>query len=152
MTTTEMATGLQATADAQAAGLRALADLIEANPALAATDSYIAGLSIWHTRDVATLAALARAGKAHGAEVRKAYGQQDDDQFALTLAWGAVRARALSYRSTVCERVVTGTEEVTREAPDPAALAAVPKVQVTETVETFEWRCTPIMAETGVQP
>ena len=146
MSTAEIATDMQQVAAAQAAGLRALADLIEHNPELAATDSYLDGLSVWHVTDAATLAALARAGKAHGAKVEKKYDQDGDDHFVLSLTWGVVGAKALSYRSTVCERVVTGTEEVTREVPDPAALAAVPKVQITETVETFEWHCEPILA------
>ena len=146
MSTTEIATDTQAKAAAQAAGLRALADLIEANPDLAATDSYIDNLHIWHVRDAAMLPALARAGMAHGATVTKEYGDQSENQFVLTLTWDAVGAKALSYRNTVCERVVTGTQEITREVPDPEALAAVPTVRITETVETVEWRCQPILA------
>lgn len=46
-------------------------------------------------------------------------------------------------RERVCERVVTGTTIVTE--PDPEALAAVPTV--TREVETFEWRCAPLLAE-----
>jgi hypothetical protein len=51
----------------------------------------------------------------------------------------------LCDRNEVCEKVVTGTREVTKEVPDPEALAAVPKVTVTETVEDVEWRCHPIL-------
>ena len=46
-------------------------------------------------------------------------------------------------REAVCERVVTGTETVTRLVPAPDA----PMVEVTETVETVEWVCQPLLAE-----
>lgn len=45
-------------------------------------------------------------------------------------------------RERVCTRVVTGTRTVTE--PDPEALAAVPTV--TREVETYEWRCEPLLA------
>jgi hypothetical protein len=45
-------------------------------------------------------------------------------------------------RENVCTRVVTGTMTVTE--PDPEALAAVPKI--TREVETYEWRCDPLLA------
>jgi hypothetical protein len=53
---------------------------------------------------------------------------------------------AVAYRSAVCERVVTGTGTVTRTVPDPDALANVPTVEVTETVEHVEWVCAPLLA------
>lgn len=46
-------------------------------------------------------------------------------------------------RDEVCERIVTGTRQVTEEVPDPAA----PKITVTRTVEDVEWRCMPLLAE-----
>ena len=45
-------------------------------------------------------------------------------------------------RDRVCTRVVTGTTTVTE--PDPEALAAVPKIE--REVETYEWRCEPLLA------
>jgi hypothetical protein len=54
---------------------------------------------------------------------------------------------AQADRDEVCEKVVTGSTEVTREVPDPELLATVPKVSVTEVVETVEWRCTPLLAD-----
>jgi hypothetical protein len=42
---------------------------------------------------------------------------------------------------------VVGTREVTEEVPDPEALAAVPKVTVTRTVEDVRWECRPLLAE-----
>lgn len=49
-----------------------------------------------------------------------------------------------AYRDEVCERVVTGVETVTRRIPDPSV--TVPTVEVTDEVETVEWRCGPILA------
>jgi hypothetical protein len=54
---------------------------------------------------------------------------------------------AVADRDQVCERVVTGTREVTKTVPDPDALAAVPTVEVTEVVEEVEWRCMPLLAD-----
>lgn len=45
----------------------------------------------------------------------------------------------IAYRDEVCERVVTGVEKVTRSIPDPKV--QVPLIEVTEDVETVEWRC-----------
>jgi hypothetical protein len=49
-----------------------------------------------------------------------------------------------AYRDQVCERVVTGTREVTKKVPDPSV--TVPVVEVTETVEDVEWVCSPLLA------
>lgn len=133
----------QKAADEQAAGLRALADMIEANPDLVATKFYLSGLHVWHATDADTMAKLVRAGLAHGAKIDKAY---SGDSFNLKLSWGPVVAMALGYRNQVCERVVTGVETVTKTVPDPEALAAVPQVEVTEQVETVTWVCKPLLA------
>jgi hypothetical protein len=134
-------------ARAQAAALRSLADLIEANPSLAGTSSYVRSLNIWWAATADQLGDIARAGLAHGAKVDKRY---TDDCVTLALSWGPVTAHALAIRSRVCERVVTGVDVVTRKIPDPDALAAVPLIEVTEEVERVEWRCEPILAPATV--
>ena len=57
----------------------------------------------------------------------------------------------LADRSTVCERIVTGTETVTRSIKDQhavaAAIEAIPAVEVTEQVETVEWKCSPLLED-----
>ena len=60
---------------------------------------------------------------------------------------GGVYASVVVDRPAVCERVVTAVREVTREVPDPEALAALPTTTVTETVEDVEWRCLPLLAD-----
>ena len=56
-------------------------------------------------------------------------------------AFGPHTLKAWSTHDRVCERVVVGTETVTREEPDPEALKQVPTVTVTEEREVIEWRC-----------
>jgi hypothetical protein len=126
----------------QAMGLRKLADLLEAHPELAATPSFLTSLHVWWAGDRDHLAALARAGKEHGAQVEKIH---RDDTFSLALHWGPVIAHALAQRDVVCERVVVGRDEVTETVPDPEALAAVPMITRTTTVERTEWRCGPLL-------
>lgn len=48
-----------------------------------------------------------------------------------------------SDRNLVCTKVVTGTETVTREIPDPDA----PKITVTEEQEIVEWECPPLLSK-----
>lgn len=59
------------------------------------------------------------------------------------------KTKVLVDRAEVCQRIVTGTREVTKDVLDPDALATVPTVTVTETVEDVEWVCTPLLAESG---
>lgn len=146
MTATQSTVEAPEVAAAQAAGLRRLADLIEANPELAGTSSYLRSLNIWWAPNAEHLAALARAGLEHGATVEKVV---RDSLYSLALRWGPVTAHALADRGNVCERVVVGVDEITRQVPDPDALAAVPLVEKVETVEKVEWRCPPLLAETA---
>lgn len=68
-------------------------------------------------------------------------------QFAVWRRFGGIVLAAYADRAEVCDRVVTGTREVTTEVPDPEALAAVPKVTVTEVVEDVEWVCGSLLAK-----
>ncbi|WP_433078977.1 hypothetical protein ACQP1P_38855 [Dactylosporangium sp. CA-052675] len=82
------------------------------------------------------------------ADIARAMGRAEkstDFEFAVWRRFSGVVLAAYAERNEVCERVVTGTREVTKEVPDPAALAAVPKVTVTETVEDVEWVCQPLL-------
>lgn len=59
---------------------------------------------------------------------------------------GGVELHVYADRDAVCERVVVGTETVTKTVKDPEALAAVPEIEVTEQVEQVEWICSPLLA------
>ncbi len=137
-----------ALANEQAVSLRRLADIVEANPNLARTLAYaLKGIIVplvWDgQRD--DMAAWARAAAQAGAKVDKQV-RDNYDQFKLIVTIGALGLEILADRDEVCERVVTGTREVTEEVPDPEALAAVPKVTVTKVVEDVEWRCGSLLA------
>lgn len=128
----------------QAAGLRKLADAVEANPDLAPHLRYALSFSTHIFNDVpATFAAFARAAKAAGAKVTKDY----HGKFAHVLAdWGGVSVDLQTDRDEVCERVVVDTREIVEEVPDPVAVAALPKVKQTRVEEIVEWKCRPILA------
>lgn len=126
----------------RAAGLRALADLIEATPEVDA--NYLDNVSVWHVRDPEHLAVIVRAGLAAGAKIDKQY-YDDGDLLKVSIALGRVKAEALTSRNLVCERVVVGTETVTQKVPDPDALAKVPVVEQTIERELVEWKCAPLL-------
>jgi hypothetical protein len=134
----------------QAAGLRALADMIEANQPLAQQFSTHFKYLAMHVFDGPdrVFPMFIRAALAHGATVTKDF----NEKFAKVMAsWGDSFCFALQTdRELVCERVVVGTETVTRKVKDPDALAAVPEVEVTEEVEKVEYRCTPLLGAEGV--
>lgn len=126
------------------AGLRALADLLERNPDL---DLPTYGKWSWSpirvviTRDDGQrqrdqLAAWARALPG---EKTKAPAGQDGEMLTLAGRLRGIWIDVLADRDEVCERVVIGTHEVTKEIPDPDA----PTVTVTEIVEDVRWECKP---------
>ncbi len=83
------------------------------------------------------------------AAIARAMGNADKsiagDRFELRRRFGAITLVASARRDEVCERVVVGTREVTRQAPDRQALAALPVVTVTEIVEDVQWVCPPLL-------
>lgn len=89
------------------------------------------------------------------ADVTRAMGSVEKStqhEFAVWRRFAGIVLAAYAQRDEVCERVVTGTREVTTEVPDPEALAAVPMVTVTEVVEDVEWRCGSILKPTTDAP
>lgn len=128
-------------AQQQAEGLRALADMIEHSPHIRV--AYLDSFNVWCPDDAETMAEIARIGLRHGAKIEK---EISGEMYNLAVAFGPVKALALAFRHQVCERVVVGTETVTKTVPDPEKLAEVPLVDVTEDVETVEWQCRPLLA------
>lgn len=92
--------------------------------------------------------------RAQLATIARAFGRAEKRfegvRFEVSRRFAGINLIAQAQRAEVCERVVTGTREVSKEVPDPEALAAVPKVTVTETVEDVKWVCHPIL-DTAVQ-
>lgn len=130
----------------RAAGLRKLADLIEAHPELNAT--YTDNVNAFFAMTKTDWQAIARAALEFGAKVNKV---ATDTSFSLELSWGAFTAHALGTRSAVCEQVKVGEQVVTEQVPDPAAMASVPMVTTERVVELFEWRCSPLLADDDSQ-
>jgi hypothetical protein len=131
-----------------ALGLRKFADMIAENPALMEAFRWSEFEVAAYVTDQTLIGDYARAAAAAGAEVIKDFPPDGspDRHFRLYSNFGRLSVRLHCERSVVCERVVTGTETVTKTVPDPAALAAVPQVEVTEEVEKVEWRCKPLLA------
>ena len=72
-----------------------------------------------------------------------------ETQLWLTYEDDTFRYRISLSRGAACRKVITGTTTITEQVPDPVALAAVPTVEVTREVETFEWDCAPVLTDTS---
>lgn len=127
------------------AGLRALADLLDAHPEipLPYTGSKHSGLLWILQSEDDQRPILRKLARLLPGLIEKGYRGTDFD---LKGSLDGLHLHVIADRDSVCERVVTGTREVTREVPDPVALAAVPTTVVTETVEDVEWRCAPLLS------
>lgn len=127
------------TRDGYIAGLRTLADLLDQNPDLPLPYNGSSSALLWiigGSDQRATLSAVARA--IPGVKTKGVRG----DYFDVCGQIEGLRVQVIADRDQVCERVVVGTETVTREVPDPD----VPMVTVTEIVEQVEWRCRPLLS------
>lgn len=122
-----------------AAGLRQLADMIEANPGIKA--HYLtSSINVWYAFDREKMQEIIRAGLAAGAQVKKEY---FESTATVELQFGSIKAAALTAREQLCERVVTGTKTV--QVPDPEHIpASVPLVE--QVVDVVEWKCSPLLA------
>jgi hypothetical protein len=132
------------------AALRTLIDFIETNPELGEHFRYGSFSKVLVYAGTAkpreVMAEFIRAGLAAGAKIEKDF---DGDNWAnVHLHFGPIDIEVYGKRAEVCERVVVGTEEFVEEVADPEALAAVPKVKVTKTVEQVKWVCHPLLADT----
>ena len=122
------------------AGIRAVADLLEAKPDLPLPVTrefhwYLFGSQL----ELATQ-------KAEAARIVRLIGGQHDkyetaELFRFRRQIHGVETQVIVDRPAVCERKVIAAEVVTKLVPDPSA----PLVEVTETVETVEWVCAPLL-------
>lgn len=76
---------------------------------------------------------------------------RDGSAFYLYGQVGGLKICIIADREEVCQRVVTGTREVTEEIPDPEAVAALPIKTVTRTEEIVEWVCSPVLDDSAAQ-
>lgn len=128
------------------AGLRALADLLEAKPDLPTPDT---NDMYWHLFGYTGGSKLDLAAqKAEAARIVRLLGGTIDkyetgDLYRFKRHLHALKLEVIVDRPAVCERVVVSAEVVTKQVPDPNA----PLVEVRETVEQVEWRCKPLLAD-----
>jgi hypothetical protein len=128
-------------------GLRALADVLEghAEVPLPFTGTASALCISFLCRDDAR-SAMAAAARAFPCSWDKRVWGDETAYFDMVGSLHGLQVKLNAFRDAVCERVVTGTHEVTEVVKDPEALAAVPEVEVTRVVEDVEWICSPIMS------
>lgn len=124
-------------------GLRKLADLLEQRTELPIPwhgdmdqGGALAVYMLSAEREAFVEAVRALPGKAEKAVER--------DTYRVSTMLDGLGIEIVAFRDNVCRKVVTGTREVTKTIPDPAA--QVPMVEVTETVEDIEWVCGPLLA------
>lgn len=79
---------------------------------------------------------------------KRVWSHGENNYFDAIAKVGTIEIRVGAYRDQVCERIVTGTREVTQTVPDPSV--EVPLVEVTKTVEDIEWVCSPLLSPTEV--
>ena len=138
--------------DAYIKGLRALADALEQNPGDLPLpyEGNVSDITFHFLSAADPRAEMAAAARALPCNWRKNVSDYTarggEAYFDLKGELHGVKVELTAYRADVCERVVTGTREVTEKVKDPEALAAVPEVEVTRTVEDVEWVCHPVMA------
>ncbi|MGY4103463.1 hypothetical protein ACW2Q0_28450 [Nocardia sp. R16R-3T] len=150
-------TGSPAAADV-AADLRALADLVENDG-----DGFVAAMipgaiasTVWPAHCVSydrtsdrrdyMAEAIRRFKSVAVGSISKNYRDGGEGYFDALVPMRALTIRLTELRAEVCERVVTGVETITEEVPDPEYIAAAPKILQTREVETYEWKCAPILA------
>lgn len=136
------------------AGLRQLADLLDANPDLPVPTHGDVSWLIFSVGSGSETAEKLAAQKAQASVIVRAIPATWHKRDMDTLFQYKAKLRGLGIdvtveRAAVCERVVTSTETVTSHVPDPEAMAKVPLVEKTETVETVEWICRPLLSTEG---
>lgn len=128
-------------------GLREIADWLDAHPEVPMPHLSSTQTGKWE--DVLSIFLVSGDQRAALATIARAMGEfekvADGEDFRVVRRFGSIAVVAQADRDEVCERVVTATREETVEVPDPEALAAVPKVSVTRTVEDVEWVCSPLL-------
>lgn len=127
------------------AGLRAVADLLDSAPdlPLPTTPKIEWAVHYYAVSDEAQRAVLATIARLIPGRLDKndpAEGQYAANYFTLSGNVGGMPVEVWAERPSVCERVVTGTREVTKVVP-----TATEEVTVTEDV--VEWICTPLLAD-----
>lgn len=141
---------------AYTAGLRALADILDAHPELPlpfeGTGPGCNAFSFHFLSTADPRAEMAAARRALGVAVEKNSSEADATYYRLSGKLHGLHFELSAFRKDVCERVVVATREIEVEEPDPAAVAALPKVKRTEVIEDVKWKCHPILDVEQAEP
>jgi hypothetical protein len=127
-------------------GLRVLADLLETHPELplpytaGTEDSPAHRLTFYYLGADDPKARLAEFARLIPGTLRKE--ATDGRTLRMVGRLAGLWVQGVAEREAVCERVVTGTREVTRTVFGPAPVVG----EVTETVEDVRWDCAPLLA------
>lgn len=123
------------------AGLRAIADALEADPELPAPHAGSASVALIFCDTKEQVQAWSRVMT--GAKHKEI---EDDANYGFRLVGqiNGVRVKVLVARDEVCRRVVTGTRTVTTTEP---ITEVVGEREVTVELEDVEWVCEPLLAE-----
>lgn len=131
-------------------GLRRLADILDDHPDVPLPYEGAGTAITFHFLNAedpkAALAACARALPTNWTK-QVSGGGKYPNYFDMYGSLAGLKLHLTAFRDDVCERVVVGTHEETVEEKDPEALAAVPTVTKTITVEDVEWRCAPVLGD-----
>lgn len=129
------------------AGLRMLADLLEARPDLELPFDGSGGeMTVFVTRQDGQKERMAAWSKALPGRKDKRETGSNGELLSMRARLRGLNFQVIADRNEVCERVVVGTKTETKTVKDPALLAEVPEVEVTEEVEIVEWHCNSILA------
>jgi hypothetical protein len=131
------------------AGLRMLADLLEQNPHLKLPFyGHISPMRVLvcNEEQQEQRDQLAAWVKALPGRKDKSEGGTKGDFLMVSAKLRGLDFEIQADRDDVCERVVVGIKTETKVVKDPALLAEVPEVEVTEEVEIVEWRCGSILS------
>ena len=132
------------------AGLRDLATILEQHPELPLPYHGRGSELLWIATYDEDHKELARTfARLIPGQVRK---EARGTDFDLVGSVAGLKVQMILDRDQVCQRVVTGTTETTREVPDADALAKVPTTTVTETVEQVEWQCGSLLSSVDAAP
>lgn len=132
-------------------GLRQLADILDANPdlplpyAMGTDGEFDSDRATFYLHSKADMVTFARCFP--GPLSKEVDDRSEHYGFSLKGSLRGLHLLASVARSEVCTRRVVATREVEVTKPDPDAVAAVPTITVTETVEDVEWDCLPLLAE-----
>lgn len=121
------------------AGLRTLADALESHPDALLPQHGLTVVTSWEEDPKEETRKFIRAV---GGKWNKRQTGTDGTIMAFHRFFGSFKIEVLCNREQVCQRVVTGTREVTKIVPAPDA----PMVEITETIEDVEWICEPLLA------